>query len=80
MIAAVAAQGVGVRELLRTFNCGVGMLLYVDPAHVDVVRGALAAIGEEPYALGRVVPRPAADAPQVRLSGASWMGGAVEVE
>nr|WP_276604401.1 phosphoribosylformylglycinamidine cyclo-ligase [Nannocystis sp. RBIL2] len=80
VLAAIAAQGVGVRELLRTFNCGVGMLLYVDPAHVDVVRGALAAIGEEPYTLGRVLPRPAAVAPQVRLSGASWMGGAVEVE
>jgi phosphoribosylformylglycinamidine cyclo-ligase len=80
VIAAIAAQGVGVRELLRTFNCGVGMLLYVDPDHLDAVRAALAGAGEEATELGRVIPREAADAPQVRLRGAAWMRGAVEVE
>lgn len=80
VIAAIAAQGVPVRELLRTFNCGLGMILYVDPDHVDTVRAALTAVGEEPYTLGRVIAREAADAPQVRLHGAAWMAGAVEVE
>jgi phosphoribosylformylglycinamidine cyclo-ligase len=29
ILAAIAAQGVAPRELLRTFNCGVGMILYL---------------------------------------------------
>lgn len=80
VIAAIAAQGVPVRELLRTFNCGVGMLLYVDPDHLDAVRAALAGVGEEAIVLGRVVERGAADAPRVRVFGAAWMHGAIEVE
>ena len=78
--AAIAAQGVPVREMLRTFNCGVGMVLYVDADHLEAVSACLRRAGEDPLVLGRVVPRAGKDAPRVRVSGGAWMNGAVEVE
>ncbi len=42
-------------ELLRTFNCGVGMVIVVDAQ--DAVCEALTAAGEEPFVLGRVMKR-----------------------
>lgn len=78
--AVIAAQGVTPREMLRTFNCGVGMILYVDPEHAESVAATIRRAGEEPIALGRVVPRASASAPRVQIRGGAWMGGAVEVE
>ena len=49
--------GVAEREMLRTFNCGIGMVIVVDPARVDAVVAALRAAGEAPVDLGRLVPR-----------------------
>ncbi len=66
VIRAIAAQGVAQDELVRTFNCGIGMLLYVDPSGVAAVQQALAAIGEPSLVVGEVVPRQAG-APQVVL-------------
>ncbi|MEM6995487.1 MAG: phosphoribosylformylglycinamidine cyclo-ligase [Myxococcota bacterium] len=66
VLAAVAAAGVDTAEMRRTFNCGVGMLLVVDPDAVAAVTEAVAAVGEPPVALGRVVPR--SGDPQVHLS------------
>ncbi len=60
----IAAAGVAEDELRRTFNCGVGMLLYVDPAMTDACIAALEAAGEHPLAVGRVLPR---DGPAVRF-------------
>ena len=37
VLAAIHNQGVDDTEMLRTFNCGVGMLLYVDPQRVDEI-------------------------------------------
>ena len=54
---AIAGQGVGREEMLRTFNCGVGMLLYVDPAAVAIVEQTLRAVGEVPIVVGAVGPR-----------------------
>jgi phosphoribosylformylglycinamidine cyclo-ligase len=78
ILAAIAAQGVAPRELLRTFNCGVGMILYVDPEHEALVQATLRRVGEEPIPLGRVVPRGAGD-PQVRVRGGAWLGHATAV-
>ncbi|SIP90970.1 phosphoribosylformylglycinamidine cyclo-ligase [Bosea sp. TND4EK4] len=47
--------GVAEREMLRTFNCGLGMVVAADAAKADEVRAALEAAGETPVMLGAVV-------------------------
>ncbi len=76
VLAAIAAQGVPPRELLRTFNAGIGMILYVDPEQAALVEATLRRSGEEAIPLGRVVARGSADEPQVRVRGGAWLGGA----
>ena len=49
--------GVADHEMLRTFNCGIGMALLVDPAHAAEVSADLTAAGETVYQIGRVVRR-----------------------
>ena len=71
---AIAAQGVAPLEMLRTFNCGVGMLVYVDRARAAEVQRALEDAGERVFEIGEVVPR-AADAPQVVLRGEAGLFG-----
>jgi phosphoribosylformylglycinamidine cyclo-ligase len=44
------AQG----EMLKTFNCGIGMILSVDAARADALRAVLEAEGETVVTLGRV--------------------------
>jgi len=44
------------KEMYRTFNMGVGMILVVDFAEADMVRAYLSGQGETFYELGRVVP------------------------
>jgi len=58
--------GVSEAEMLRTFNCGVGMAVIAAPGNADAVIAALRDAGEAPYQIGRLVPR--ADAP-VRYAG-----------
>jgi phosphoribosylformylglycinamidine cyclo-ligase len=48
--------GLDEAEMLRTFNCGVGMVVVVDEARADDVISALAAAGEKPFVLGAVGP------------------------
>ena len=38
--------GVEDSEMLRTFNCGIGMVLVVDPAQADTITAELEALGE----------------------------------
>jgi len=47
--------GIDEKEMLRTFNCGIGMVLLVAKDKADVVCEALAAAGEPVYRLGQVV-------------------------
>ena len=47
--------GVAEREMLRTFNCGVGMIVVVDAAQAAEAEEALRASGEEPIRLGEIV-------------------------
>lgn len=63
---AIQAQGVERNEMLKTFNCGVGMLLYVDPEHSAGVRSKLEAAGQAVLTVGSVVER--AGGPPVRIS------------
>ncbi len=48
--------GVAEREMLRTFNCGIGMIVAADVAKADKVETALKAAGEAPVRLGEIVP------------------------
>jgi len=62
----LAAQGgISSNEMLKTFNCGVGMAIVVDAQSADAVTKALAALGETVITLGHVT-----DAPGVVYSGA----------
>lgn len=44
-------------EMLRTFNCGIGMIVVVSPDKADEVVAALSAEGEKAITLGRMVKR-----------------------
>ncbi|OLP55886.1 phosphoribosylformylglycinamidine cyclo-ligase [Rhizobium rhizosphaerae] len=49
--------GVEATEMLRTFNCGVGMIAVVSPEKADAVAAVLAGEGETVFTLGRMVAR-----------------------
>ncbi len=49
--------GVEATEMLRTFNCGVGMIAVVPADRADAVAAALAGEGETAFRLGRMVAR-----------------------
>jgi phosphoribosylformylglycinamidine cyclo-ligase len=52
----LAATGaIAEAEMLKTFNCGIGMIVVADPARADTVVAALEGGGERVLALGRVV-------------------------
>ncbi len=44
-------------EMYRTFNCGIGMVLIVDPEAVDAVTQALTQAGEAVYQIGCIAER-----------------------
>jgi phosphoribosylformylglycinamidine cyclo-ligase len=46
---------IGEHEMLRTFNCGIGMAILVSAHEAGVVAGALKDAGEAVYPIGRVV-------------------------
>lgn len=43
-------------ELLKTFNCGIGMILVVAPDRAEAIAALLAGMGETVVTLGHVVP------------------------
>lgn len=63
------AGGVAEAEMLRTFNCGVGMVVVASAESADAVAETLAAEGEAAIRIGEIVAISAADDP-VRFTGA----------
>ncbi len=61
------AGQLGAMDLMRTFNCGIGMILVVDPSREEAVRAALVAKGETVHTIGSVVT--ASGRPRVEFSG-----------
>ncbi|WP_336489046.1 phosphoribosylformylglycinamidine cyclo-ligase [Methylobacterium nigriterrae] len=49
--------GVAVPEMLRTFNCGIGMVVVTEAGKADAVAAALARAGEAAVRLGRITGR-----------------------
>ena len=58
-------------EMLRTFNCGIGMVIVVEQARAAVVMDALRAAGEQPAVIGSVVP-PTGVKSEAKGKGESW--------
>ena len=55
LMAFLQAQGnIEPAEMARTFNCGVGMVLAVEPANAEIVRTRLEDAGETVLAVGRI--------------------------
>ena len=52
-----ATGGVGEAEMLRTFNCGFGMVAFAAAASVDATLAALAANGLAPTPIGTLIAR-----------------------
>ena len=48
--------GISDSEMLRTFNCGIGMALVVDPASAEAIGTTLRELGETVYTIGSVQP------------------------
>lgn len=64
--------GVTEHEMLRAFNCGVGLIIVTAAASADAVMNALRVAGEAPVALGHIEKRGAGD--PVRVNGALALG------
>lgn len=51
------AGGIDKHEMLRTFNCGVGFVIYVSPKNADAVLAALLNAGEDAFVCGQLTKK-----------------------
>jgi phosphoribosylformylglycinamidine cyclo-ligase len=58
-------------EMLRTFNCGIGMVAVVSRAQTDHVMSALKATGEDPIVIGDIIP-PTGEKSEAKGKGEAW--------
>jgi len=58
-------------EMLRTFNCGIGMILVVAKDGADAVMASLAAAGEVPVVIGEITP-PGGEKSSAKGKGEAW--------
>ncbi len=49
--------GVVEKEMLRTFNCGIGMIVVAQASKADEVEAALRSAGEKPVRVGQIITR-----------------------
>ncbi|MDD2326299.1 MAG: phosphoribosylformylglycinamidine cyclo-ligase [Alphaproteobacteria bacterium] len=47
-------SGISAKEMARTFNCGIGMVVIVAAAHADTITALLTDAGEKVYRIGEV--------------------------
>jgi phosphoribosylformylglycinamidine cyclo-ligase len=68
-----AAGNIAETEMLRTFNCGIGMILVVPPEQADAVAAVLTGAGETAMQLGELAATPEG-APRVAYAGRLDLG------
>ncbi len=68
------AGGIAADEMLRVFNCGIGMVAVVAPEAAEKAAEVLSAAGETVFRIGRLEARPGAAAAGLRVEGlpADW--------
>ena len=54
-----AEGNVGAEEMLRTFNCGMGFIMFCAAEHVDELTRILTDAGENPLLIGQLIDRTA---------------------
>jgi len=75
--------GIADREMLRTFNCGIGMVAIVAPDAAASLSEVFRSAGEKVYEIGRIVSQRADQAAVAIAPGTddgSWLGGKVEAD
>ncbi|MEO1162023.1 MAG: AIR synthase-related protein, partial [Pseudomonadota bacterium] len=65
--------GITQKEMLRTFNCGIGMIVVVNAARADDIMLTLAEAGEQVVRLGEISARTGRQA-RVKFAGALSLG------